>query len=327
MILRLLCPSGHVLDVDAQLAGRKIRCGACGKIMVVPRPAKGPVQPPPARPPVRLATTPPAKPVVKPLAKPAAKPLTKAVPKPIAKPQAARAAKPIAKLPATSPAKKTTAEPPPATPPGLPREAAMVAVPLPPAVQPERAAAAVGEAIVARRRGAGFASPSWLGKLWPAAEKHLPADATIPGKAERRIALQLAAVPAAAAELSLLSVFGLGHANLLAAPPWALAAVLLAVVQLVYAVWMINAPDWVSAWVQMVVCAVVATIYGMLMTLTTITPVNHPLALGLGEVRPAAPGWCGLMLVLMGAGTWFCGRTSTRWKRRLMSPAATDAGD
>ena len=36
MILRLICPSGHVLDVDAELAGRKIRCGACGKIMVVP---------------------------------------------------------------------------------------------------------------------------------------------------------------------------------------------------------------------------------------------------------------------------------------------------
>ena len=38
MILRLICPTGHVLDVDSQLAGRKIRCGACGKIMLVPQP-------------------------------------------------------------------------------------------------------------------------------------------------------------------------------------------------------------------------------------------------------------------------------------------------
>ncbi len=130
------------------------------------------------------------------------------------------------------------------------------------------------------------------------------------------MALQLAAVPAVAAIVGLLPVFGLGHANLLAAPPWALAAVFLAVLQLVYAAWMINVPDWASARVQMVVCAILATIYGMLMTLTMITPVNHPLILGLGEVRRAAPAWCGLMLVLMGAATWFCGRTSARWRRR-----------
>ena len=132
----------------------------------------------------------------------------------------------------------------------------------------------------------------WLRKFWPAAERHLPADATIPGKAERRIALQLAAVPAVAALVSLLPV-GLGHANLLTAPPWALAAVFLAVLQLVYAVWMINVPDWVTARVQMFVCALFATIYGMLMTLTMITPVYRPLLLGLGEVRHTAPAWCG----------------------------------
>ena len=131
------------------------------------------------------------------------------------------------------------------------------------------------------------------------------------------MALHLAAVPAAAALLGLLPVFW-GHANLLTAPPWALAAVFLAVLQLVYAAWMINAPDWAAARVQMAVCAVVATVYGMLMTLTTITAVNHPLILGLGEVRRTAPAWCGLMLLLMGAATWFCGRESMRWKRSLM---------
>ena len=119
----------------------------------------------------------------------------------------------------------------------------------------------------------------------------MPADVTIPGEAERRIALQLAAVPGGAAVVGLLPVF-LGHANLLTAPPWALAAVFLAVLQVVYAVWMINAPDWASARVQMVVCAIVTTIYGMLMTLTMITPVNRPLILGLGDAvrRVRRPG-------------------------------------
>jgi hypothetical protein len=207
----------------------------------------------------------------------------------------------------------------------------MVAVPLPPVEQPEPAALAVpasagrstafppkgGTAIA---RIAGLAFSSWLRKLWPSADGRLPDDATIPGKPERRIALRLAAVPALAAILSAAPVMA-GHANLLHAPHWALAAVFLAVLQLAYAAWMINAPDWVAAWTQMVVCAVVATIYGMLMTLTMMTPVNHPLILGLGEVRHAAPVWCGLMFVLMGAATWFCGRTSAKWKRRVVLPS------
>jgi len=193
----------------------------------------------------------------------------------------------------------------------------MVAVPLPPVEQQERAAVPSGQAAVGRRGIAGFAFAIWLRKLWPAAQRQLPADVTIPGKAERRIALQLAAVLAAAALVSLLPVI-VGHANLLTAPPWALAAVLLAVLQLVYGVWMINAPDWAAAWVQMVVGAIITTIYGMLMTLTMITSINRPLILGLGEVRRAAPAWCGLMFVLMGAATWFSGRTSARWRRSLM---------
>jgi hypothetical protein len=306
MMLRLLCPSGHVLDVDAKLAGRKIRCGGCGKIMLVPGPAKAPPKKPAAGQADGPMVRPPAKPVVKQTA-PLAKPVVK---------QAAPLPNSIAKPPAPPPAKRPTAEPPPATTPNLPREEGMVALPLPPVEQPEPAAM-VGQATVARRRIMGFAIPSWLRKLWPPAEKHLPADVTMPGKAEQRIALQLAAVPAVVAVLSVAPVV-VSHVNLATAPPWALAAMFLAVLQLVYAAWMINAPDWASARVQMAVCAIVATIYGMLMTLTMVTPANHPLILGLEDVRHLAPAWCGLMLVVMGAATWFCGRISSRWRRGLM---------
>ncbi len=86
MILRLICPTGHVLDVDAQLAGRKIRCGACGRIMLVP--------PPGGR--------------EKPAAKPAGKPL------PPAKPPAAKL--PVAKLPEKRPAIAPLVQPPAAEP-------------------------------------------------------------------------------------------------------------------------------------------------------------------------------------------------------------------
>jgi len=257
--------------------------------MVVPTPAKVPVKKPPARP----------------------------AGKPMANLPAAPPAKPTSKPPAAPQAKRATAEPPAATQPNLPREPGMVAVPLPAMEQPKRAATA-GEVAIVRHRITGFASSSWLRKLWPPAEKYLPADATIPGKAEQWIALQLAVVLSVAALASATPVVIEGHANLLTAPRWALTAVFVATLQLVYAVWMINAPDWVSARVQMVVCAVVTTVYGMVMTLTMITAANHPLILGLGEVRRFAPAWCGMMLVLMGAATWFCGRTSARWRRSLM---------
>ena len=312
MIFRLICPSGHVLDVDAQLAGRKIRCGACGAIMLVPTAAKGPAKPM-AKPPAKPLAKPPAARPAKPIAQPQTKPPLK--PPPVELPPVRPSAKPTAQEPCSPlPAPCSL---PSATPPNLPREEGMVAVPLPPVEQPKRAAA-VGMAAVARQAGADRAFFSWLRKLWPAAERRLPAGATIPGQAERRRALQLAAVPAGAAVVSLLPLLGLGHGRLFAPPPWALAAAFLAVLQVVYALWMINVPDWAAARVQMVVSAILATIYGMLMTLTTITPVNHPLILGLGDVRRAAPAWCGLMLVLMGAATWFCGRTSARWRRNLM---------
>lgn len=296
MIFRLFCPAGHVLDVDAQLAGRKIRCGACGAIMVVPIPLKGPAPKAAVRPQAAPPAKPPLRPAVKPVAKPPARP--------IEKPQAA---------PQTKPA---TADLPRTPVPILSPEPGMVSVPVPPAAEPRGVAAPSPEAAV-RRASLGLAIASWLRKLWPAAERHLPDNVTIPGKTEQRIALQLAAVLSVAALLDLLPVVGLGYVNLRVAPPWALAAVFLAVLQAVYALWMINAPDWAAARVLMVVCAIATTIYGMLMTLTMIMPVNRSLILQLGEVRRAGPAWCGLMFFFMGAATWFCGRTSARWRRSL----------
>ncbi len=136
-----------------------------------------------------------------------------------------------------------------------------------------------------------------------------------PGAVEARTVLRIAIVLAAAILLELAPVTLLGHANLLAAPAWVRAAVFLAVVQLAYAAWMIVAPDWAAVRVQMIVSAAVAAIYGLVMAMTMATPVNSPLLLGLGEVRRAAPAWCGLILIAMGAATWLCGRTSTRWRK------------
>jgi hypothetical protein len=307
MIFRLTCPRGHVLDVDARLAGRRIRCGACGAIMVVPRVSvKSPAKKPTARP------------TASPLSMPAAIPRTPSVAEPLSPPPA----KPSPKAPEKPLAKRPTAEPPLATPPSLTREAGMVAVPLEPVRQPEIADPSDHEVPAMRLRPKRFSYRSWFARLWRPSLSHLPADTTIPGKAERRIALQLAAAMAVVALVSLLPVIGKGYGRLHAAPTWALATVSLASVQLFYAARLVNAPDWVSAWIQMVVCAISTTIYGMLTTLTTITPVNHQLILGLGEVRSSAPAWCGLMFILTGAVTWWCGVTSMKWKKSLSRPSA-----
>ncbi len=274
--------------------------------MVVPAPAKAPLKNPPAAQPGGATARTPTKPIARQTAAPA---------KPVAK-QAEPLPNSIAKPPALAPTKRPTAGPPQATPPKLPREEGMVAIPLPPVEQPDPAATN-GEATVVRRRSADLATRSWLRRFWSPAGEPLSADITLPGKAEQRIALQLAAAPAVVAMLSLAPAM-VSHANLLTAPPWALAAVCLAVLQLVYAAWMINAPDWATARMQMAACAIVATIYGMLMTLAMVTPADHRLIFGLDEVRRMVPAWCGLMLLVMGAATWFCGWTSARWQSGLL---------
>lgn len=175
---------------------------------------------------------------------------------------------------------------------------------------------AIDEAIMLRRSLSGEFL-SWLHNRFPRQPAHVPAGAVEPSWSERRMAWQLAAVVAASAALGLVPVLALSHGNLPAAPPWALLAVLLAAVQVVFAGWMANAPDWATARVQMMVSAVATTIYAMAMTFLIITPDRKQLPLGLDDVRrlSLAPAWCGLMFMVMAAVTWHCGYTAARWRR------------
>ena len=73
--------------------------------------------------------------------------------------------------------------------------------------------------------------------------------------------------------------------------------VLLAAVQLVYAGWLANAPDWATVRVQMVLSAALTTIYAMALTLVLLTPstrISDPrpgrsAAAGAGLVRADVP--------------------------------------
>jgi hypothetical protein len=59
MSLRLICPNGHELIVEAAYIGRKVRCPACKVVMLVPDPHAGAAAPPPPRPPAPPPPLPP----------------------------------------------------------------------------------------------------------------------------------------------------------------------------------------------------------------------------------------------------------------------------
>jgi hypothetical protein len=181
----------------------------------------------------------------------------------------------------------------------------------------QSAAEVVIDDAITLRRSRGVEFLSWLHNHLPSRPDHIPADAIEPTWAEQRTARGLAAALAAAAVMSVVPIVLKSYVNLLAAPPWALWTVLLAAVQLIFAGWLANAPDWATVRVQMILSAAITTIYAMVMTLVLVTPQSRTLILGLDEVRHMAPAWCGIMFAVMAAFTWYCGRTSTHWRRQL----------
>lgn len=147
----------------------------------------------------------------------------------------------------------------------------------------------------------------------------LPRNVHVAGPRQVARVYRLAAILAVAVVLSMAPVVWLGHFDLGAAPAWACAVLLTAALQAFYLVWMVNAPDWATAWVVMLVFALVAAGYAVAMAAAMTTPVDHPLLLGMSKVRYSAAPWCGAMVVVMGLGTWLSGRLSSQWRRRAQA--------
>jgi hypothetical protein len=101
--------------------------------------------------------------------------------------------------------------------------------------------------------------------------------------------------------------------NLATAPDWTRAVLLMAAVQAVYITWMLNAPDWASVWVVMLVFAVVAALYAVATAVAIATPLGQPIWLQMDE--NSATAWCGSVLLAMSLATYLCGRTATKWRR------------
>jgi hypothetical protein len=277
MAIWIRCPSGHYLYIDDHLAGRKIRCGGCGKIMYAPGTKQT----------VRKTPLPPfATPVPATSVSPSSPP-PKASPRPPF--HLSGAAAQIALPPRRTPAPKVVARP--------------AAAPQP---QDKARLAAVMEAARETAR-------SWL-QLRP---RTMPAGVCRAEPARCVTLYKLAGLLALAVVLSLVPVVWLGHLNVETAPGWARAALVLAGLQILFLGRMLSAPDWASAWIVMLVFAFTAVVYAVVLAMTMVTPVDHQLALGLGPVRYGAAGWCGGVLAVMALATYLAGRVSVRWRRGL----------
>jgi hypothetical protein len=151
---------------------------------------------------------------------------------------------------------------------------------------------------------------------WLRRNRSMPLDAYEPDEGRTWAARGLAVLLAVAVALTLIPVIRLpGHLNPETAPAWARIILSMAVLQIVYVLWMANAPDWGSVWVVMLVFAFTATAYAVVTAVASFTPLHYPLPLGMTEVRDSAHKWCAAVLAVMCLATYLCGRLSTRWNR------------
>ena len=100
---------------------------------------------------------------------------------------------------------------------------------------------------------------------------------------------------------------------------WALALLLAGGLQIAYAVYLMQLPDWGTAWVMSIVMLVFATAYAALLGALTLANQQSQFVqfLELGDKLPGrqATTWCLMMLALSGLLAYFSGRISFRWRR------------
>lgn len=106
----------------------------------------------------------------------------------------------------------------------------------------------------------------------------------------------------------------LAYLQLDQAPGWAQIMLLLAGMQLAYAVWLMIVPDWSSVRIGMWVFGVSAAVYGAGMGLFALSSQGSP-PLGLTASTASASGWCGAIVLVLGLLSYACGQVSSNWRR------------
>jgi phage FluMu protein Com len=103
--------------------------------------------------------------------------------------------------------------------------------------------------------------------------------------------------------------------NLATAPDWARYVMMLAVVQLGFAIWMTSLPDWSTVRVTMFVLAGVATLYGVTLGIAALTSPTNSLPFDMDDVRDKVRLWSAAVLLLVCLMTYICGRVGFRWRK------------
>ncbi len=98
---------------------------------------------------------------------------------------------------------------------------------------------------------------------------------------------------------------------------WAFLLLLTGGIQLAYAVYMVQMPDWSVVWVISLVTLALATVYAMLLGVFLLADEQSQFVqlLGLGDKLRGnqAAGWCVIMLSLSCLLAYVTGRVSVRW--------------
>jgi len=112
---------------------------------------------------------------------------------------------------------------------------------------------------------------------------------------------------------------------------WAYGLLLVSGVQLAYALYLIQLPDWSTVRVVSVVTLVLATAYAMLLAITMLLTEESPIIQFLGlsdKMYPnKAAGWCVILLGISSLLAYLGGRISMRWRQAyelLTEPMAAE---
>ena len=151
-----------------------------------------------------------------------------------------------------------------------------------------------------------------------------PAPLIVHSRQQVLIVFQLAAAVIAAALFSLFpSVWDLidflQNPQGAAVGRWAIVIGMLAVVQIAYAIYLIQLPDWTTVWMVTLFALGCAALYAMALGLTVISGKDgslvHFLQLSEQVAGGKAPLWCLCMMSVMTLLAFFAGRLSVRWRQ------------
>lgn len=98
---------------------------------------------------------------------------------------------------------------------------------------------------------------------------------------------------------------------------WAFALLLVSAIQLAYSIYLVQLPDWSTAWVVSLVALVMATGYAMFLGIVLLAKDDNLIIRHLDLANTVygnkAAGWCLIMLSISSLLAYFSGRISVRW--------------